>query len=683
METYLSSESSGEEVKLKQVVLKWKYKNNKGVPKRVPDKYGYFVPFFPQLEQILNIPDVLECVDNPLPRNQGVYRTVTDGLFYTHHPVVQEHGRQTLCFTVHIDDVEVCDALKSKANKHNQRLMYWVLGNIHPAKRSTLKAINLLAIVKAKVAKEFGNEPFLRDFVDSMKKLGTEGVVLNINNVPRRFYGVMLFVAADNPASSNLGGFKETHSATRPCRMCMVKSECMCDKFFEDFSIIRKLNEHTVHVQKVEAYVKGKKPVVQQIEVLEVEEDVDDLEESNHDYDSDMVAEKYHDHLNPSINYGVNGKSILSECPGFDVTKCLPQDLLHLLAEGVVEMVCRLVLKDVCFPPTPKGKRMKPLIPLSVVNDIIQNVCDFGHLNVSRPSPIEPSHVKGRKLKQSASQMLLLLYILPFIVFKVLPKKKLDIIHKLIKLVNLCMQFEVSNADIDLLRTSIEDFGNSFVKVYPHIRTLKLHCIVHLITQSRLFGPVRQHACFRFEGMHSKFSQLAAIIRTMKNYSFSAASRHLAARNLEIIQGKETGKYLYDGDKVVKPELITIENVTEVFEILPNLPGSSDIIRVKEFSQHSNKWHEGVAFLIDLENASFGRINAVYIVQEEVIFSYHKYVTKFSPAVCAYEIDKCESQLHAIRFSDLKCKFPLARFSFNFKQGTNAYLLLKSNVGSF
>jgi len=48
-----------------------------------------------------------------------------------------------------MDDAEICDSLKSKANKHNLRLVYWMLGNIHPSKRSTLKAINLLAIANA------------------------------------------------------------------------------------------------------------------------------------------------------------------------------------------------------------------------------------------------------------------------------------------------------------------------------------------------------------------------------------------------------------------------------------------------------------------------------------------------------------------------------------------------------
>lgn len=153
LDSYLQDHSGGGKVVLKKVVLESKLLFRKGIPRVIPSKFGYVVPFLAQLEQLLNCKDVLDCADNPIPNKEEVFRSVTDGLLYKHNDIVQQHGPQTLCFIIHVDDAEVCDPLKSKAGQHSLRLFYWVLGNIHPSKRSTLKAINLLAIVKSKVAK--------------------------------------------------------------------------------------------------------------------------------------------------------------------------------------------------------------------------------------------------------------------------------------------------------------------------------------------------------------------------------------------------------------------------------------------------------------------------------------------------------------------------------------------------
>lgn len=47
--------------------------------------------------------------------------------------------------------------------------------------------------------------------------------------------------------------------------------------------------------------------------------------------------------------YGINQRSILFELPGFDVTQQLPQDLMHVLFEGIfplhVEQLLRYVIE--------------------------------------------------------------------------------------------------------------------------------------------------------------------------------------------------------------------------------------------------------------------------------------------------------------------------------------------------
>lgn len=47
------------------------------------------------------------------------------------------------------------------------------------------------------------------------------GYSFNVSGSDRIFYGTIAVISADNPASSLLGGFKESASAYRLCRQCM------------------------------------------------------------------------------------------------------------------------------------------------------------------------------------------------------------------------------------------------------------------------------------------------------------------------------------------------------------------------------------------------------------------------------------------------------------------------------
>ena len=52
-------------------------------------------------------------------------------------------------------------------------------------------------------------------------------------------------------------------------------------------------------------------------------------------------------HLNPnnSVIYGVNGPCAFGELENFEVTKCLPPDIMHDLLEGVIPAVVKVVLR--------------------------------------------------------------------------------------------------------------------------------------------------------------------------------------------------------------------------------------------------------------------------------------------------------------------------------------------------
>lgn len=148
-------------------------------------------------------------------------------------------------------------------------------------------------------------------------------------------------------------------------------------------------------MEAISAYTPA--PPKHQAVVCDLEDEDEVLEED--DVVQGDVRERYNDHVNPSINFGVTTKSILSGVTDFDPTKCLPLDIMHILNDGSMELLCRLILKDMCLSSSEidaagKHKRLKSKLSLNFVNDCIQNLADFGHLNVNRPSVIEKGHLK-------------------------------------------------------------------------------------------------------------------------------------------------------------------------------------------------------------------------------------------------------------------------------------------------
>ena len=81
-----------------------------------------------------------------------------------------------------------------------------------------------------------------------------------------------------------------------------------------------------------------------------------------------------------SVTYGINGRSPLLDLVGFDITKCLPYDIMHTVFEGVAISHLKLLL-NYCI------EEMK-YISLEQLNLLLRSH-NYGHSeNDTKPSPI-------------------------------------------------------------------------------------------------------------------------------------------------------------------------------------------------------------------------------------------------------------------------------------------------------
>jgi hypothetical protein len=104
---------------------------------------------------------------NLQPGTTGDY---CDGPAFQNHPLYKDHP-EALQIQLYYDDLEVCNPLGSKVNKHKLALFYYVLGNIPPEHRSTLSAIQLLTVVKSQFLVKYGIDKILQPTIEAVAQL--------------------------------------------------------------------------------------------------------------------------------------------------------------------------------------------------------------------------------------------------------------------------------------------------------------------------------------------------------------------------------------------------------------------------------------------------------------------------------------------------------------------------------
>jgi hypothetical protein len=185
----------------------------------------YDIDLLQSLQLLLDCRHVADQVLESHAREDGYLADICDGSLYKSHPLFSTHPT-ALQILFYYDELEVCNPLGSNTKKHKIGVFYYTLAKIKPGKRSTLKAIQLVAIAKTKIIERYGIDSILEPFMESVKELET-GTVFNVKGEQTTLYGTLVIVSADNLAAHQIGGYKALHDAFRRCRYCMATSEDM------------------------------------------------------------------------------------------------------------------------------------------------------------------------------------------------------------------------------------------------------------------------------------------------------------------------------------------------------------------------------------------------------------------------------------------------------------------------
>ncbi|XP_043470881.1 uncharacterized protein LOC122504062 [Leptopilina heterotoma] len=338
-----------------------------------------------------------------------------------------------------------------------------------------------------------------------------------------------------------------------------------------------------------------------------------------------------------------------------DVTKCLPQDAMHLFPEGVTEVTTRAILWYFIIE--------KELLSVEQLNKKMENF-KFGHFKNNKPGVILRDHLRrDMKLKQSASQTLALAHSLPFLLNEW------------------------------IIEDNIEHLEHILLhRLFPEWLVPKFHFITHLPQYIRMFGPARQQWCFGFEREHGYFKQLVPVVRSFKNMSLTLCYRHQARLcfQLATFRGRESKKFLYQGDEITIGQRVLLRNLPHMELLFDFIPQDEietfNISRCLRVKSHGTKYKEGSIILLECEENSlpiFGVIKEIFVIDDIILFCYIKLDTiHYKETLNSYKINKpCIISQNVIRLKDL-IYFHIRFLNLNLKTANMSFYSI-TNVQNF
>lgn len=462
----------------------------------------YYIPILETIQVQLNSPKFLEFVVDGQKQtlNPNILRDFCNGTFVSEHCLFG-CDNQALKILMYYDDVNVVNPTNNKI--HQLGFFYYQLANLPPEYRSKVKSIQLFAICRKEYIKVYGLNAALVPFVHELKILGSDnGHPFAVGEGFLYLRGALLAGLADTPASQAIGGFKEgVGGARRKCRNCMATFDQMQELFLEEDFELRSNKKHK-----------------EQLETLE-------------NAPSKFLQAYY------SKQYGINSRAKVLDAPFFNVTQQLPQDIMHVFLEGILASHLKYFLKQ-CFNETDmtldKLNREVKIFPLGYSQ--LQN----------RPVLIKESDLENKSstnLGQTASQMHLLVFILPFILAKYADIEDLSPFWKcyisLVEIMVICFSTAITIETVIYLKGAVAKYLQTYKTLYNARITPKMHYLVHLPSTIMKFGPLIRSWCMRFEAKHSYFKDLSRIIKNFKNLPYSLSYRHQCmqfAENISIDQ---------------------------------------------------------------------------------------------------------------------------------------------------
>lgn len=169
---------------------------------------------------------------------------------------------------------------------------------------------------------------------------------------------------------------------------------------------------------------------------------------------------------------------------------------------------------------------------------------DYGPLEVGNASGnIAIKHLRNKKLKMSAREMMCFVIYFPLMVGDLVPSDDTvwQFLKNFIEIIDILLCFEINDATISILEFKIRTHNNDYTVLFNDTLNPKFHNLTHYPRIIRKSGPLRKTWCFKYEAKHKPFKIYSHCITSRKNICLTLAKKYQL-------------KFAYQTNKLIQPE---------------------------------------------------------------------------------------------------------------------------------
>lgn len=429
-------------------------------------------------------------------------------------------GKIVLPVFLYFDDYEVNNPLGSHKGISKCGALYLSIPCLPPTLASKLEKIFLFVLFNTLDREVFKNPIIFSKVIDELEFLESKGIVIRLANQEKTIYFKLALVLGDNLGLHSILGFSEGFSGNSFCRFCHIKKNDRNNIFDEgECSLQTKEN-----------------------------------------YDNDILK---HD----STQTGIVNECIFHKIPHFHVTKNLSVDVMHDLLEGVCQYDMGLILHKLI--------KVSELFPLDEVNLRIKGM-DYGR-SKNIPPEILDSHIKQKRLKMSASEMLTFVRYFQYIFCSIIPNDNdvWDLYEELRDIVELTASENVHKDCVPQLRLKVAEYLQLLNNLFLGSIKPKHHFLIHYARVLLESGPIWKMCSMRFESKHREGKIVARAAVSRVNVCHTVAIKHQLRLNYQLLFSKEILAFIYDPSLMKMAPMKTLSDV-EFFKQLINVDIQDD-----------------------------------------------------------------------------------------------------------
>lgn len=165
---------------------------------------------------------------------------------------------------------------------------------------------------------------------------------------------------------------------------------------------------------------------------------------------------------------------------------------------------------------------------------------DYGSKEIENISPkIQLHHLKKKKLKMSAREMMTFIMYFPIMIGDLVPSD--DVVWKFlinfVEIVDILLCFEVDECSILILENKIKTHNSDYITIFNDTLKPKFHNLTHYPNIIRQSGPLRKIWCFNFEQKHKQFKVYSHCITSRKNICLTLAKKYELKFAFQLLKG--------------------------------------------------------------------------------------------------------------------------------------------------